>query len=208
MSDFAQIRFQPNRPLLRELSADRLNTILQEIKRNKPKGERGITVRQDGTGTYIGLAASLPRGNGTSTPTTRQPWDLIARVDPDSSDPENPDYLVTVNPGTMLGFLATNWDEEFTLASGTLYYAKAVVSLPEGQVVDTVTIVIDDQPAAAQTPQPFGFDTSVEVLFGLFKDGQSNNVLFQPRPRTWLIAEKDSPAEPGESPYSIYGYLA
>jgi hypothetical protein len=64
MSDFAQIRFQPNRPLLRELSADRLNTILQEIKRNKPKGERGITVRQDGTGTYIGLAASLPRGGG------------------------------------------------------------------------------------------------------------------------------------------------
>jgi hypothetical protein len=108
----------------------------------------------------------------------------------------------------MLGFLATNWDEEFTLASGTLYYAKAVVSLPEGQVVDTVTIVIDDQPAAAQTPQPFGFDTSVEVLFGLFKDGQANNVLSQPRPRTWLIAEKDSPAEPGESPYSIYGYLA
>jgi hypothetical protein len=67
MSDFAAIRFLPNRPLLRELSADRLNTILTEIKRNKPKGERGITVRQDGTGTYIGLAASLPRGGGTTT---------------------------------------------------------------------------------------------------------------------------------------------
>jgi hypothetical protein len=77
MSDFAQIRFQPNRPLLRELSADRLNTILQEIKRNKPKGERGITVRQDGTGTYIGLAASLPRGGGTST--APHPFRVITR---------------------------------------------------------------------------------------------------------------------------------
>lgn len=207
MADFSAIRFQPSRPLLRELSADRLNSILAEIRRNKPLPGRGITVRQTGQGTAIDLAASIPRG-GTATPATPQPWDLIARVDPDSADPENPDYLVTVRPGTMLGFLATNYDQEFTLPSGTLHYAKAVVSLPEGQVVDSVTIVIDDQEPAAQTPQPFGFDTSVEILFGLFKNGQSQNVLSQPRPRTWLIAEKDTPAEPGESPYTIYGYLS
>jgi hypothetical protein len=73
MSDFNAIRFLSGRPLLKELGADRLNTILTEIKRNKPKGERGITVRQDGTGTYIGwrrlcLAAhppQPPRSRGT-----------------------------------------------------------------------------------------------------------------------------------------------
>jgi hypothetical protein len=97
MSDFNAIRFLSGRPLLKELGADRLNTILTEIKRNKPKGERGITVRQDGTGTYIGLAAALPRG--ASTPTTPQPWDLIARVDPDADpEDENPPYLVTCAP--------------------------------------------------------------------------------------------------------------
>jgi hypothetical protein len=66
MADFASIRFQPSRPLLRELSADRLNSILTEIKQNKPKGERGITVRQTGEGTYIGLATSLSKSS-TST---------------------------------------------------------------------------------------------------------------------------------------------
>lgn len=202
MSQFDSIRFQPSRPLLKEVSADRLNAIVAEIKRNRPRGERGITVRQAGDATYIGLAASI-KGGGT-TAATGQPWDLIASPDPDNENT----YLVKVQPGTMLGFLATNYNEEFTLLSGTLYYAKAVVSLPEGQVVNSVTIVIDDQEPAAQNPQPFGFDTSVEILFGLFKDGEAQNVLSQPRPRTWLIAEKDTPPEPGESPYIIYGYLS
>ena len=63
MSDFNSIFFQAERPLLKEITSNRLNTILQEIRRNKPKGERGITVRHSGDGTYIGLAASLPRGS-------------------------------------------------------------------------------------------------------------------------------------------------
>jgi hypothetical protein len=75
MAQFDSIRFTPGRPLTKELGSERLNAILTEIKRNKPRGERGITVRQDGTGTYIGLAASLPQG-GSSTPATTQPWDL------------------------------------------------------------------------------------------------------------------------------------
>ena len=64
MADFAAIRFQPSRPLLRELSADRLNSILAEIKRNKPLPGRGITVRQTGQGTAIDLAASISGGGG------------------------------------------------------------------------------------------------------------------------------------------------
>jgi hypothetical protein len=82
MSDFAAIRFLAGRPLTKELGADRLNTILTEIKRNKPKGERGITVRQDGNQTWIGLAASLPRGGGTSA--TTHPFQVLFRKDPQS----------------------------------------------------------------------------------------------------------------------------
>ena len=103
MSDFAAIRFLSGRPLLRELSADRLNTILTEIKRNKPKGERGITVRQDGQGTYIGLAASLP--SGTSAPQTLHPFQIFSNTDPEST-PESPSYLATVRPGTINTLLA------------------------------------------------------------------------------------------------------
>jgi hypothetical protein len=211
MSDFAQIRFQPNRPLLRELSADRLNTILQEIKRNKPKGERGITVRQDGTGTYIGLAASLPRG-GTSAPTTRQPWDLIAQVDPDAdSEDENPPYLVSVQPGTLNGFLPSNWDIEETLSSsGTLYYAKAVITT-DGTAVTGVSIEIDGTPPTLQTPQPFGIQTSIKYLFGLFYEGDVYRPIANGHivltPAVWLRKAKSEPAAAGELPWVEYYQL-
>jgi len=205
MSDFAQIRFQPNRPLLRELSADRLNTILQEIKRNKPKGERGITVRQDGTGTYIGLAAALPRGG---TPTTRQPWDLIARVDPDADpEDENPPYLVRVQPGTLNGILPSNWDEEFECAGTGLHYAKAVITT-DGEAITGVTIAIDTTAPTVQEPQEFAIATEVEYLFGLFAEGAVYRVIGGGHivllPTQWLVVSADPPAQPGELPYSIY----
>jgi hypothetical protein len=146
MGLFDSIRFTPGRPLIKELGSERLNAIVTEIKRNKPKGERGITVRQDGTGTYIGLAASLPQG-GSSTPATIQPWDLQARVDPDA-DPENPTppYLVRVRPGTLNGILPTNWDIEEECAGTGLFYAKAVVAT-DGEAITGVTIEIDGNAA-------------------------------------------------------------
>jgi hypothetical protein len=128
MSDFAQIRFLPNRPLLRELSADRLNTILQEIKRNKPKGERGITVRQDGTGTYIGLAASLPRGGGTST-TTARPFQLSVV---DVSETETPEWKVRVLPSTLAGGSST--DIGFALADDPPYLLTASEGIVQGGI--------------------------------------------------------------------------
>jgi hypothetical protein len=209
MSDFAQIRFQPNRPLLRELSADRLNTILQEIKRNKPKGERGITVRQDGTGTYIGLAASLPRG--TSTPTTRQPWDLIARVDPDADpEDENPPYLVRVQPGTLNGILPSNWDEEFECAGTGLHYAKAVIAT-DGEAITGVTIAIDTTEPTVQEPQEFGIAAEVEYLFGLFAEGAVYRVIgaggIVLDSSLWLISNTPTAPAPGESPYIFHYYL-
>jgi hypothetical protein len=126
MSDFAQIRFLPNRPLLRELSADRLNTILQEIKRNKPKGERGITVRQDGTGTYIGLAASLPRG-GTSAPATIRPFQLAVVND---SETEEPEWKIRVYPSTLAGGSST--DLGFALADDPPYLLTAEAGIVQG----------------------------------------------------------------------------
>jgi hypothetical protein len=206
MGQFESIRFLSGRPLLRELSADRLNTILQEIKRNKPKGERGITVRQDGTCTYIGLAASLPRGGGT--PTTRQPWDLIAQVDPDADpEDEDPPYLVRVQPGTLNGILPSNWDIEEEIAGTGLFYAKAVIAT-DGQNITGVSIAIDATAPTEQEPVEFGIESEVQYLFGLFSEGQvyrvigSGNLTLQPK--TWLVVSADPAASPGESPYDIY----
>ena len=98
MADFAAIRFQPSRPLLRELSADRLNSILAEIRRNKPLPGRGITVRQTGQGTAIDLAASIPRGAGGSNQI--RPFQLaVVNV----SETEEPEYKIRVYPSTLAG---------------------------------------------------------------------------------------------------------
>jgi hypothetical protein len=208
MSDFNAIRFLSGRPLLKELGADRLNTILTEIKRNKPKGERGITVRQDGTGTYIGLAASLPRGGGTSTTVTPQPWDLISQVDPDADpEDENPPYLIRVRPGTLNGILPTNWDEEFEVSGTGLHYAKAVITTDE-QSITEVSIAIDTQEPEVVEPVKFALPETVEYTFGLFAEGAVYRTIgpgsITLTPDQWLVAAADPPAEPGEPTYDIY----
>ena len=203
MADFSNIRFQPNRPLLRELTADRLNTILQEIKRNKPKGERGITVRQDGTGTYIGLAALLGNGKAAAAP---QPWDIIPRRDANNEN----QYLLTVRPGTLNGILPSNWDDEFTCAATGLFYAKAVVGT-DGQSITGVTIAIDEDAPVSQEPVKFGLASSVEYLFGLFSNGAAYRVIGAGHitlpARTWLVTNASPAAQPGQSPYDAYYLL-
>jgi hypothetical protein len=206
MPQFDSIRFAPGRPLIKELGSERLNAIVTEIKRNKPKGERGITVRQDGTGTYIGLAASLPRG--ATTPATIQPWDLQARVDPDA-DPEDatPPYLVRVRPGTANGILPSNWDEEFEYPGTGLWYAKAVIAT-DGEAITGVTIEIDATPPAVQEPVEFGIQNPVEYLFGLFLEGAVYRVIgaghITISPKLWLTTEKPTLPAPGELPFLQY----
>jgi hypothetical protein len=200
MSDFAQIRFLPNRPLLRELSADRLNTILQEIKRNKPKGERGITVRQDGAGTYIGLAASLPRG-GAST-TAAHPFQIFSTQDPDS-DPENPTYLVTVRPGTVNGVLATNWDIEETCGEEELGYVVLTVTCSSNAVVSSVLSFDALAPSTEQSPVKWGLPTEFKVLIGLVRGPQvwqvvTNNLSYSGSKR--ITTDRSSPSL-GQLPY-------
>jgi hypothetical protein len=207
MADFGSIRFLANRPLLNEISADRLNSILQEIKRNKPLPGRGITLRQEGLGVRVDLAASISGSSGT--PATTQPWDLVAQVDP-AAAPESPAYLVRVRPGTLNGILPTNWDIEQSCAATGLFYAKAVIAT-DGEAITGVTIEIDANPPTVQQPVEFGIATSVEYLFGLFSEGAVYRVISAGHivlpTRTWLVTSADPVAAPGESPYDIYYLL-
>ena len=201
MADFGSIRFLADRPLLSEISADRFNSILSEIKRNKPLPGRGITLRQEGNGVRVDLAASI--SGSSSTPATTQPWDLVA-------EDANPPYLVRVRPGTLNGILPTNWDIEEECASTGLFYAKAVIAT-DGEAITGVTIEIDASPPAVQEPVEFGIAASVEYLFGLFSEGAVYRVIGAGHivlpTRTWLVTSADPVAAPGESPYDIYYLL-
>lgn len=210
MADFAAIRFQPSRPLLRELSADRLNSILTEIKRNKPKGERGITVRQSGDGTYIGLAAALPTGGGTTvTPTTTHPFQISSFVDPDS-DPEDPSYLVTVRPGTINGLLPTNILDgaalqEFALPKDALRYVVLDCSA-SSNALTSCQISLDATPPNAQTPVAFALPAAYKVILGVVYNStvrQIVNTNLSVSGKQSYITDKVNP-NPGTLPYNVF----
>jgi hypothetical protein len=210
MSDFAQIRFQPNRPLLRELSADRLNTVLQEIRRNKPKGERGITVRQDGTGTYIGLAASLPRGGGTSTPATFHPFQITSIADPESS-PESPSYLVSVRPGTLNTLLATNTFTDaaltqFPLQDNTMRNV-ILTAQSDGQQFVSCELSLDSTAPDPQEPAIFELPSTAKFFLGVVYNSSVYQLVrdnIAVTGKVQLTIEKQNPAQPGQLPYEIF----
>ena len=210
MADFASIRFQPSRPLLRELSADRLNSILTEIKRNKPKGERGITVRQDGTGTYIGLAAALPKGGGGgSTPPITHPFQINAFADP-ASDPESPSYLVTVRVGTVNNLLPTNildgqQLEEFALSANSLRYV-VLSCTAASNTLTSCEIVLDSSPPTVQTPLAFALPTTYKVVLGIVYNTTVHQIVttnLSVSGKQAYITDKTNPS-PGTLPYNVF----
>lgn len=148
MADFAAIRFQPSRPLLRELSADRLNSILTEIRRNKPLPGRGVTVRQTGQGTAIDLAASIPRG--TSAPATIRPFELaVVNV----SETSTPEWKIRVYPSTLAGGSST--DLGFELADEPPFLLDAEEGVVQGGItIDAEGIVTDQWIEIANTLSP------------------------------------------------------
>jgi hypothetical protein len=204
MSDFAQIRFQPNRPLLRELSADRLNTILQEIKRNKPKGERGITVRQDGTGTYVGLAASLPRG-GTSTPATTHPFQINSTPVTPQGGGTPTQFTISDNPGTINGIIAGNWQDTFSINGSAVRYV-ILTAQTDGYVVETATLSVATtlpQPAPAQL---WALSDSFTVILGAVQESNVKQIVFDNLSANGakrLTVEKAAP-ELNQLPYDNY----
>jgi hypothetical protein len=198
--------FQSGRPLLSEITADKLNRILAELKRNRPVVSAPLTARITGDGTYISIKSSSPSGAAREI----QPWDLIAFPDPESES-ENPPYKIRVQPGTLNGILAVNWDEEFTAQSTGLYYAKAVITT-DGEAITSVNIDIDTQPPIGQDPQEFAIAETVEFVFGLFAGGAAYRTIgpgsITLLPRQWFVVQSDPAAAPGELPYDIYYRLS
>jgi hypothetical protein len=208
MAQFESIKFQPQRPLLRELSADRLNTILTEIRRNKPKGERGITVRQSGDGTYIGLAATLAGGGGGAQ-NTAHPFQITTKTLPESN-PENPTYVATVRPGTINSILPTGiFDgsglKEHSISSDSLQYV-VLEAESNGEQITSAEVVVRSSAATAQGPTIFGLPTGAEFLLGIVYNSSVYQVVktvITVTGKQQFVTSKSS-AGPGELPYNIH----
>jgi hypothetical protein len=198
--------FSSGRPLLSEVTADKLNAILSEIKRNRPVVASPLSARVTGDGTHISI--KVPPG-GSSTPTTPQPWDIIATPDPESES-ENPPYLARVRPGTLSGFLPTNWGDEFTLQGDEDYYAVAEVST-DGKAITSVEIKFETSAPEPQQPELFAVPSPVKVIFGIFSQGMALRTIaagdISVQPRVWFQEARTNVAA-GESLFNLYYVLA
>jgi hypothetical protein len=199
--------FQPRQPLDRQLGASTLNQILRELESLRITRVVNGTFRKLPGGTEITVAPQ--RGGGSSTPSTRQPWDLIARPDPESTS-NNPPYLVRVQPGTLSEFLAVNWDEEFTIAAGQTRYAVAEVTT-DGKAITEVEIKMESSPPSSQQPTLFALASPIQILFGIFSQGAVFRTIgdgnISVEPKIWF-QEARTNAQPGESLFNLYYVLA
>lgn len=200
--------FQSGRPLLSEITADKLNRILSEIKRNRPVVAAPLSARVTGDGTHISLG-KLPSG-GTSTPQTLHPFQITSFQDPES-DPENPSYLVTVRPGALNTLLPTNLfdgDEltKFPLSANALKHV-VLTGTSDGQQFNSCQLSLETEAPPAQEPVPFGLPQTVKFLVGVVYNSSvfqiiSDNMNLAGTQQ--YVADKETPLQPGELPYTIY----
>jgi hypothetical protein len=164
--------FQSGRPLLSEITADKLNRILSEIKRNRPVVAAPLSARVTGDGTHISIR--VPPG-GTSTPTETHPFQITSFADPESNS-ESPSYLVTVQPGTINNILPSNVFDggigltEFAAPANALRYVCLSATSNDGSI-SSCTLSVDTSVPTQQTALANSLPASFKVLLGVVYNG-------------------------------------
>jgi hypothetical protein len=194
MPNFNSIEFSGQRPLLKEITADRLNAILTEIKRNKPLPGRGITTRASGSGICIDLAEK------STSPTP------VSETLPFPFQVSVASFLVSVRPGTINSLLPTNIFETFSIVENTTKYV-VLNGVTDGKQFTACTISLDETAPSAQTPVVFGLPASPKFLLAVVRNTSvfqiiSDNMLVAGKQQ--YIKSKAAPAAAGELPYEIY----
>lgn len=162
MSAFDSVRFNSGRPLLAEITSDKLNAILAEIRKNRPRGERGITVRQAGDATYIGLASQR-----TVSGFQEQTHAFKINV----SSPDTNQYEATVSPGTINSLLPSNCFDgaelrKFSVTANQLVYINLNCT-SDGQKITSATIAAQATAPLPQPPTLFSLPTAPTFLIGV-----------------------------------------
>lgn len=196
--------FQSGRPLLSEITADKLNRILAEIKRNRPVVAAPLSARVTGDGTHISIKT---KGNATTSET--HPFQITSFIDPDSN-PESPSYLATVRPGTINTLLPTGILDGGILAqneipSDSLRYVVLEAN-SDGEQMTAAAVSVETSAPDAQTPEIFGLPTTAKFLLGLVYNSNvfqivKDNILVTGKQQ--FITSKEN-AGIGELPYEIH----
>jgi hypothetical protein len=201
MSNPLNFKYGGAKRLVEEVTAQRLNAMLDEIRRVRPLSGHGISVRQEAHGVRIDALGRGVAGAGRAV----RAWDIVSSKVPEAEDDQ---WTLRVRPGTLAQVLPTNWDENFS-ASGrdTLYYGIATAQT-DGRAVVGVTISVDTTPPTPPASLKYAIPSEVGFVFGLFRGGKSynltNGVDIDVAAVATLATSAAPPAQPGESPYDIY----
>lgn len=162
---FDSVRFNAGRSLLSEVTADKLNAILAEIRRVRPRADGGITVRQSGDGTYIGLA-SVPTGGGSGV--AAHPFRIVQGESANT---------IKVDPGTLNDTIATNWSSELSISSG-LQYVILTASCSANKIASTA-LSVTSTPTGEATPTAWSVPTEFKVMLGMVDKTQDGTQIYQ-----------------------------
>lgn len=199
---FSSIRFNGGRPLLKEITAERLNAIVTEIRRLRPLPGRGITTRATGDGIAIDLAATT--GGGTTSVSTH-PFQISSVQDPENEN----SYIIRVLPGTLNGLLPTNTFAdgaltEFSVGEDEVAYVKLVGATDGTSQFVSCEIVVDNEPAAPQIPTAFSLPTDPEFLLGVVYNAAAYNTISDSLTvigQIQFTTDREEAPQPGELPY-------
>ncbi len=164
--------FQSGRPLLSEITADKLNRILSEIKRNRPVVSAPLAARVTGDGTHISLL-KMPTPGGGGAPPVQHPFQLIVTVDPETEAQQ-----IRVRYGTISGTAPTGMslgdDPPYiltpTTASGVVY---AVVVFDR---TDAGSPILSRDIALAET-LPEDEDDTAHIEIGSWTSDEDDNLI-------------------------------
>jgi hypothetical protein len=140
------------------VSAREFNKLVDVVKSLTLNDGVGYRVARNPSGTNLNIKPGL--GGKTC------PFTVTTAADP--STPGN--VIVSVSAGTVNSLLSSNNFDTPSVDSTEIVQVKVHV-LTDGNAVTSCTLVIDDTPAATQTPTPFALPSTVDILIAVIVNG-------------------------------------
>jgi hypothetical protein len=201
MSNPLNFKFGGSKRLVEEVTAQRLNAMLDEIRRSRPLPGAGISLRQESNGVRIDNIARSEGGSPVRI--APHPFQILASLD------EGGGATVRVRPGTINSVLPNNLIVDGRLAtfevSDALNYV-VLTAASNGQQIVSASVAMSPSAPEPQVPAPFGLPTTASFVLGLTKGAAVfqtvNNSIFVAGRQQYIISK--TAASPGELPYTIY----
>lgn len=193
-------RFIRGLPLEDQLSARRMNEILNAIESAYPIAGRGIATRSGPGGTAISWIGKAGKGGSAASPL---PWD-ITLVDNATNPSTESD--ATLYPGTVSDILPSNMFSTATILKANTYWIVLNVTQASGKIT-ALTISYDGTAPAENDVTANAPPLTFKILVGYVLANVGYNVMqrsLSPYANVRYRTAKTPPVSPGESAWDFF----